>query len=83
MLHFGPEMVLQGQIAVILALLLSDWPHVASEKLNIVLLTPQHLLLSELPLDDPWQETMYFDLIKPLLCLQCSCEGGETEMRPA
>lgn len=30
--HFGPEKALQGQIAVILALLLSEWPHMGSEK---------------------------------------------------
>ena len=34
LLRFGPKMVLQGQIVVILALLLSEWPHAASEKLN-------------------------------------------------
>lgn len=33
-LHFGPKMVLEGQIVVILALLLSEWPRAASEKLN-------------------------------------------------
>ena len=48
-LHFGPEKVLQGQIAVILALLLSEWPHVVSEKLNTECASPLELV----PLDFP------------------------------
>ena len=45
-------MVPQGPIVVMAALLLSEWPHVASEKLNTERAQPLSTRLSELPLDD-------------------------------
>lgn len=47
-LRLGPEMVLQGQIVVISAILLSERPLMALEKLN----TPNPFALA--PLDLPW-----------------------------